>query len=62
MPKRTESIVQSEEVNGTPDQHGDYGDEEYSVAEEEEEDDDEEEAVHPGEASIGKKLWKFLTT
>ncbi|XP_010692447.2 protein CROWDED NUCLEI 1 isoform X2 [Beta vulgaris subsp. vulgaris] len=60
--RRTESIVQSEEVNGTPDQHGDYGDEEYSVAEEEEEDDDEEEAVHPGEASIGKKLWKFLTT
>lgn len=63
VPKsKIKSIVQSEEVNGTPDGHGEYGDEDSVAEEEEDDDDDDEEAEHPGEASIGKKLWKFLTT
>ncbi|XP_010552342.1 PREDICTED: protein CROWDED NUCLEI 1-like [Tarenaya hassleriana] len=46
-PERTE---EGEEVNGTPER----------VDSETEEEEDEEE--HPGEVSIGKKVWTFLTT
>jgi len=47
--------------NGTPDRNGSEG--EHSVDEDDDGDEEEDEEVeHPGEASIGKKLWKFLTT
>lgn len=66
VPKRAiERSMLSEEVSGTPERNGSQG--EHSVGEKEDDDDeeeeeDEEEVEHPGEASIGKKLWKFLTT
>ena len=61
----------SEEVNGTPEGVGEYGDgndyksESHSegLKDEGEDDDDEEDDLeHPGEVSIGKKLWNFFTT
>ncbi|CBI33677.3 unnamed protein product, partial [Vitis vinifera] len=45
-----ENMALSEEVNETPDE----GPMEYN--------DEDEEYEHPGEVSIGKKLWTFLTT
>ena len=62
-----ENAALSEEINGTPEGAGEYGiaDENRSETprgENEDEDDDEEESLHPGEVSIGKKLWTFLTT
>ena len=53
----------SEEVNGTPEEYGDV--DEYrseSHGEDANVDGDDEESEHPGEASIGNKLWKFFTT
>ncbi|KAK4284273.1 hypothetical protein QN277_001128 [Acacia crassicarpa] len=53
----------SEEVNGTPDDARDH--DEYRSEESHGEGADNVEDVdigHPGEASIGKKLWTFLTT
>ncbi|XP_010528464.1 PREDICTED: protein CROWDED NUCLEI 1-like [Tarenaya hassleriana] len=52
-PKRMEVGV--EEVNETPERVGEEG-------EEEDEEEEEETGQHPGEVSIGKKLWTFLTT
>ncbi|XP_063945127.1 nuclear matrix constituent protein 1 isoform X2 [Daucus carota subsp. sativus] len=51
----------SEEVNGTPEQSRGYQNQgDTSGAEGEDEDGDEVE--HPGEVSMRKKVWKFLTT
>lgn len=61
----------SEEVNGTPEEVGEYGDgNDYKSEspcvglkdEGEDEDDEEDDLEHPGEVSVGKKLWNFLTT
>jgi len=62
IPKKTIArTVLSEEVNGTPDRNGSQV--EHSVGDDDDGDEEEDEEVeHPGEASIGKKLWKFLTT
>ncbi|KAM6572861.1 hypothetical protein CsatA_016941 [Cannabis sativa] len=61
----------SEEVNGTPERAEKYSNrdeyqseshgEDASHVEDEDEEEDEE-SLRPGEASIGKKLWTFLTT
>lgn len=68
-----ENTALSEEVNRTPEGAGKYGDgDEYrseslgedaplvDIVDVEEEDDDESE--HPGEVSVGKRLWTFFTT
>uniref|UniRef100_A0A5B7BF65 Putative nuclear matrix constituent protein 1-like protein isoform X2 n=1 Tax=Davidia involucrata TaxID=16924 RepID=A0A5B7BF65_DAVIN len=65
--KLVEDMILSEEVNGTPERGGEYGNDEYQNESHGEEgdgdgDDGEESSEHPGEVSIGKKLWTFLTT
>ena len=66
-----ETIALSEEVSGTPEGVGKYADgDEYQREShgedashvEDEDGDDDEESQHPGEVSIGKKFWNFLTT
>ncbi|KAL5739386.1 hypothetical protein ACOSP7_028285 [Xanthoceras sorbifolium] len=67
-----ENMALSEEVNGTPEGAGEYGgvDEYRSESREEDavggfeggDDVNEDESEHPGEVSIGKKLWTFFTT
>lgn len=63
--KSVENAELSEEVNGTP---SNYDDEEQRTSvmevddEDEDEDEDEDDKPHPGEVSIGKKLWTFFTT
>ncbi|XP_059282639.1 nuclear matrix constituent protein 1-like isoform X1 [Lycium ferocissimum] len=62
----------SEEVNGTPEGPSAYSvyDEDPTVREdgerdeddEEDEGEEEEEVPHPGEVSIGKKIWNFIST
>lgn len=54
-------------MNGTPEGAGDYEDYRSESHREdagiiEDEDADDEESEHPGEVSIGKKLWTFFTT
>ncbi|KAJ9540681.1 hypothetical protein OSB04_027187 [Centaurea solstitialis] len=68
--KYSDDIVMSEEVNGTPQQdrerHSDDQEIETTPAaaaqEEEDDDDDSEDEEHPGEVSIGRKLWTFIST
>ncbi|KAI3799065.1 hypothetical protein L1987_34355 [Smallanthus sonchifolius] len=67
-----EDMALSEEVNGTPQQVRDNHNDEQEFGtpgaqnqEEEEDDDDDsedEEIEHPGEVSIGRKLWTFIST
>lgn len=62
-----ENTAVSEEVNGSTEGGQEFvdGDEYRSESQNGtpiEEDDDDEESEHPGEASIGKKLWTFFTT
>ncbi|XP_038891058.1 protein CROWDED NUCLEI 1 [Benincasa hispida] len=57
----------SEEVNGSPENASKYGGRSEYRSEsceevENEDEDDDEESEHPGEVSIGKKLWTFFTT
>lgn len=60
-------MASSEEVNGTPDKGDKHGNRSESlgveaVALDEDGDDDDCEDENPGEVSVGKKLWNFLTT
>lgn len=70
---RLAETVSFSEVNGSPEGVGEYDDGDFksesrsdaAIGDEdsdEDDDDDEEESMHPGEASISKKLWKFFTT
>lgn len=64
--KKMEHGAVSKEVNGTPDRTGERdgtpdADRDHQ-GEESEGDEDEDEPMHPGETSIGKKLWTFFTT
>ncbi|KAK9050684.1 hypothetical protein SSX86_030345 [Deinandra increscens subsp. villosa] len=73
--KLPEDMALSEEVNGTPQQVKENHNDEHEIGtpdapnqegEEEEEDDnddsEDEEIEHPGEVSIGRKLWTFIST
>lgn len=60
-----DDMVLSEEVNGSAEGTTGYSGEEFQSEEQDNDNndgDDEDEVDHPGEASIGKKLWTFLTT
>ncbi|XP_057488191.1 nuclear matrix constituent protein 1-like [Actinidia eriantha] len=66
--KPVDNIVLSEEVNGILEDgtREDGNSECRSVSngedDEDDSDGDDEESEHPGEVSVGKKLWKFITT
>ncbi|XP_022005776.1 protein CROWDED NUCLEI 1 isoform X1 [Helianthus annuus] len=69
--KFPEDMAMSEEVNRTPQQVRESHNDEHEVGtpgarNQEEEDDDndseDEEIEHPGEVSIGRKLWTFIST
>lgn len=59
------NMALSEEVNGTADDVEEHDTEYRSESHGEDAggvDDEDEDSQHPGEASIGKKLWNFFTT
>ncbi|KAL9226563.1 hypothetical protein vseg_002360 [Gypsophila vaccaria] len=60
--RTTEITVVSEEVNEAPASQVEYADGYVSGDGSVGSSSGDEEVVHPGKASIGKKLWKFLTT
>ncbi|XP_057462621.1 nuclear matrix constituent protein 1-like [Actinidia eriantha] len=66
--KPVDNMVLSEEVNGIPEEGmGEDGNSECRTVsngedDEDDSDGDDEESEHPGEVSVGKKLWKFITT
>lgn len=60
MNQVTSDLGVSEEVNKTPERRKDVSNMENRSDSQEEDDDDDVE--HPGEVSMGRKLWTFLTT
>ncbi|KAI7744169.1 hypothetical protein M8C21_020787 [Ambrosia artemisiifolia] len=68
--KFPEDMALSEEVNGTPQQVRENHNDEHEVGtpgaqsqeEEDDSDSEDEEIEHPGEVSIGRKLWTFIST
>ncbi|KAL8247047.1 hypothetical protein R6Q59_008263 [Mikania micrantha] len=70
--KLPEEMALSEEVNGTPQQVRENHNDEHEVGtpgaqnqeenDEDEDDSEDEEIEHPGEVSIGRKLWTFIST
>ncbi|XP_076886496.1 nuclear matrix constituent protein 1-like [Bidens hawaiensis] len=67
--KLPEDMALSEEVNGTPQRVRENGNNEHETGtpgaqnqEEDDEDSEDEETEHPGEVSIGRKLWTFIST
>lgn len=57
-----ENMELRQEIPGNPGDTPGYEDENGSMSHEEDDNSDEDESEHPGEASIGKKLWNFFTT
>ncbi|KAJ0817928.1 putative protein crowded nuclei [Helianthus annuus] len=70
--KLPEDMALSEEVTGTPQQVRENHNDDHEIQTQQEEDDgdgdsevesdDDEETEHPGEVSIGRKLWTFIST